>query len=845
MASTQDRGPGDDGLLDADLDVLSVGAKVGRYLVVERLGAGAMGVVYAAYDPKLDRKIALKLLRPQHGSGDHARRTARLEREAQAIAKLSHPNVISIFDVGVHEGQVFMAMEYLAGGTLWQWVNAKKRPWREIVKMFIEVGHGLAAAHEEGLVHRDFKPDNVLLDKGGKPKVVDFGLVWSKSAGDLSSSGSGETDATTGDESPTLSQAQTAAALTRTGALAGTPAYMAPEQFLGRPVDARTDQFAFCVALFEALYGERPFAGETVLTLADAVTNGRIRAIAKNNDVPGWVRACVLQGLRVGPTRDPDRRFPSMNALLVALATDPRVRVRRTVAAVAVLACFGVTAVAVRRVSGSQAQMCRGGAERLAGIWEPHGVPSARKDEIHRAFAATGRSYAEQAFTSVSGLLDQYTGRWLGMYAETCEATHLRGDQSAEVMDLRMGCLQERLVSVRALVDVFKAADGTVVENAVSAAGSLPQLDRCADVTLLRAVVKPPNDESTRRRVEELRGEVARLDALRDAGHCADARALADGLVNRIKQTAYLPLFADTLNSAALIGDECGSTTVDIQRFREAYTAGLAAHHDEAAARAAIILSGTLFDRLGQHETGRDWLEIARAMMARIGGHPRLESWLLTVEGAILSAEGDGKTAAELYEKAGAIIEKLLGKDHPDFLRLLGNKGTALLVARRYDESLAASTAALNGGARVLGPGHPLVAMWSNNLGEVLNALHRYAEAHAAFRRALEVWRESAADPSFRAYGLVGEGLAFLGERKPHQAVAPLSEALRIRVEKQVDPEHMGEVRFALARALWFQPSEREKARALALKARADYGQVKSAGPILATIDNWLRASSN
>ena len=150
---------------------------VGRYLVVERLGAGAMGVVYAAYDPELDRKIALKLLRPQQGEGDQARRQARLVREAKAIAKLSHPNVVGIFDVGVHDGQVFMAMEYLAGGTLRDWMAAKKRPWREIVKMFIEVGHGLAGAHAEGLIHRDFKPDNVLLDKNGVPKVVDFGLV--------------------------------------------------------------------------------------------------------------------------------------------------------------------------------------------------------------------------------------------------------------------------------------------------------------------------------------------------------------------------------------------------------------------------------------------------------------------------------------------------------------------------------------------------------------------------------------------------------------------------------------------------------------------------------------------
>jgi serine/threonine-protein kinase len=534
-----------------------------------------------------------------------------------------------------------------------------------------------------------------------------------------------------------------------------------------------------------------------------------------------------------------------MSALLAALETDPRVRVRRTVAAVAVLACLGVTVVAVRRVAGSQAAMCQGGVQRLAGIWEPHGSASARKDEIHRAFAATGRSYAQQAFTGVVKLLDQYSDRWLGMYAETCQATQLRGDQSAEVMDLRMGCLQERLVSVRALVDVFTKADGTVVENAVSAAGSLPQLDRCADVTLLRAVVKPPQDESMRRRVEELRGEVARLDALRDAGHCAEARTLADGLLTRVRKTAYLPLLADTLNSAAYLGDACGDSTQAVPRYREAYGVGLAAHHDEAAARAATIVSGVLFDRLGHHEEGRQWLEIARAMIARIGGNPLLESWLLTSEAAILDADRGGNSGAETNEKARIIKEKLLGKDHPDALRSLGNKGTSLLVAGRYHESLAASTAAADGWARVVGPSHPMLAICSNNIGEALNGLHRYAEARAAFGRALDIWHESGADPFLRAYGLFGEGLALLGEGKPDQAVAPLSEALRIRLEKQAAPERMGEVRFALARALWFQPAERERARALALKARADYAQVTTARPTLAAIDAWLRAPSS
>ena len=314
---------------------LAKGTSIGRYRVLERLGAGAMGVVYAAYDPKLDRKIAIKLLRPDDSKGDQARRQERLVREAKAIARLSHPNVVSVFDVGVHDGQVFLAMEHLSGGTLRDWVNAQKRSWREVVKMFIDVGHGLGAAHAEGLIHRDFKPDNALLDKRGKPKVVDFGLVrLTGTALDAPAAGSGDDAAAAADALASISGvAISLTALTRTGSITGTPAYMAPEQFLGRPIDARTDQFAFGVALYEALYGERPFEGETVTELAGSVTKGRMRPIPTSADVPAWVRACVVRALQF----EPGDRYPGFDELLSVLASDPIARSRRLLTAAASL----------------------------------------------------------------------------------------------------------------------------------------------------------------------------------------------------------------------------------------------------------------------------------------------------------------------------------------------------------------------------------------------------------------------------------------------------------------------------------------------------------------------------
>jgi formylglycine-generating enzyme required for sulfatase activity len=347
--STQESGDGAPGVADDEFDVLARGATIGRYLVLERIGAGAMGVVYAAYDPELDRKIALKLLRPQGQATDLSRRQARMVREAKAIAKLSHPNVVGIFDVGVHEGQVFMAMEHLAGGTLRDWSAAKKRSWRETVQLFIAIGRGLAGAHAEGLVHRDFKPDNVLLDKNGVPKVVDFGLVrLAASAVELSSSGAFQREKDdAAAPATTVSEPGDAGSLTRTGALTGTPAYMASEQFRSEAVDARTDQFAFCVTLYEALYGERPFAGDNILALADSVLRGRVREAPKESQVPGWVRRVVLRGLEANP----DRRLAGMDDLIAVLADDPAVARRRRLVAIGVAALLVGTVVTARQIS--------------------------------------------------------------------------------------------------------------------------------------------------------------------------------------------------------------------------------------------------------------------------------------------------------------------------------------------------------------------------------------------------------------------------------------------------------------------------------------------------------------
>ncbi len=302
--------------------VPQAGDILGRYVVIGGVGAGSMGVVLAAYDPELDRKVALKLLRPRERSSPeaHARLRARLGKEARALAKVSHPNLISVFDVGEHGMQVFLAMEFMGGGTLGDWLRKEPRSRSNIVKTFIEIGHGLAAAHAQGITHRDFKPENVLFDTSGRPKVADFGLARllrhpDESADDvvaaLDVSGSFDGSLDT--------------AMSRPDAVAGTPAYMAPEQFTRDKIDPRTDQFAFCVALYQALYGERPFAGDDVLAIASSVMTGAIRSAPRDTKVPVWLRRTITRGL----ARDPDARFPSMGALVEALARDPVATLRR------------------------------------------------------------------------------------------------------------------------------------------------------------------------------------------------------------------------------------------------------------------------------------------------------------------------------------------------------------------------------------------------------------------------------------------------------------------------------------------------------------------------------------
>jgi tetratricopeptide (TPR) repeat protein len=811
----------------AQQTTLGRGASVGRYLLLDRVGRGGMGEVYAAYDPELDRKVAVKVL---HEGAEHSekadRARARLLREAKAIARLSHPNVVVVHDAGTIGERVFIAMEYVEGSTIADWLREAPRAWREIRDAFVAAGRGLEAAHRAGIVHRDFKPQNVMTSAGGAVRVMDFGLANEAGGGPAA-----RFDAV-GIGAATL-------ALTRTESMVGTPAYMAPEQFRGERADARSDQFSFCVTAYEALYGERPFPSESFPALMEAVIAGRVREPAQKSGVPAWLRKVVLRGLRP----DPKERWPSMTDLLAALGRDPQRRRRQALVAALVAALLlGGGAVAQRVLDRSDGALCLEGSAKLAELWDPPAGPgargSSRREAARVAFAATGLSFAADTWARVSAALDRYAGRWTSAHAEACQATHVRREQSLEVLDLRMDCLNRGLDGLRALTDLFGKADREVVMSAVRATTELPDLARCDDVSDLRAVLPPPRDAQTRARVDALRARVAELKVLVDTGKQTEVIARGEALLAELRALGYDPL---TSQAAFLVGyshHAMGEAAgVAKSHLEEAALRALASRDDEGAVDAVGALAGTEMDEGERADDAERWLRIGEAILTRLGpGHDRARAWLEQSRGVIRYHQGRLAEGIAAFSTAAALKERARGRDHVDVAISLNALSVLLVEAGDLPRALATSERALAIATAAFGEGSPGLGEYLNNHGEVLNAAGRPAEALALFRRAMEAWEALGPGNQFQGHPLTGIGQALLREGKAAEAIAPLERALELRVSTNETHLRLGETRFALAKALWDGGGDRARARALALAARADQPRPERR----AEVDRWL-----
>ncbi|MBL4688580.1 MAG: serine/threonine protein kinase, partial [Nannocystaceae bacterium] len=429
----------------------SKGTSVGRYIVLREVGRGAMGAVFVAIDPKLDRRVALKLLLDDTHCPTA---TARMIREAQSLASLNHPNVVTVYDAGEHDEHVFIAMEFVEGKTLRQWQGRELRPWRDVLAAYQQAAMGLAAAHAHGVTHRDFKPDNAMIDAEGRVRVMDFGLARRGEA-------EGDSDATTsGEREPS--------ALTQTGSIMGTPAYMSPEQFRNGEVGPASDQFSLCVALYEALVGERPFQAETLADLTAAVTRGEVHDIPRGVRAPGWLLQVVRKGLSVAP----EDRHASMDALLAAFGRGLGTRRRWALLA-------GVTALGALSVTGALrpgvADPCREAAEEIRGRWTTD-----RIDALQAAFENTGHADASDSWMRVERRVDGFIDDWVQESDHLCGAW--RDTLTPALLGVRQRCLTVQQGHLDALLQAFTDPTAETVAFASAAAAGLPGPAECAQL---------------------------------------------------------------------------------------------------------------------------------------------------------------------------------------------------------------------------------------------------------------------------------------------------------------------------------------------------------------------------
>ncbi len=701
---------------------LTPGARVGRYHILEVIGEGGMGVVYAAYDADLDRKVALKVLHERGPTDGRAQR--RLLREAQAMARLSHPNVITVHEAGQAETRVFISMEFLDGGTLSRWLTTKEPALDRILAMFRDVGRGLAAAHAVGLVHRDVKPDNVLIGSDQRPRVTDFGLAR-LSEDDLSGVSDSRSDFTDPDNVPPLvRRLPLDATLTRTGALVGTPAYMAPEQFRREPTTPACDQFSFFVALHEALWGSRPFTGRTLSELAQNVMSQNVTEPTRDVSVPRWLRNVVWRGLSL----EPEDRWPSMDVVVERLRAGPRRARRRLIVAGGMgLLLAGAGSLASGQLA-STPDPCDRGEQVMDEIWPPN-----MRIEVQRALAQGSTAYAEDTANLAVQRIDDYAAQWTTSHRDACEDYH-RGEQSDEALDLRGACLDQRRRELTALVDVLTTIDPDVRRHAIEAIDELQPVAPCEDVKALRARVPPPDDPSIRMQVDRIENDLVNVRARLHAGQYERGLVLSQEVSEAARLTGYGPLIARAQRVRASLYLRLGQDENALARLREAWQHALGAGDDALASECAVELVQILGHTLQRFDEADVRIEDARAMIDRVrrfdqAHAERLDGELDFSRGQVALRHNHLDEALSLFRRAQRVVERNEGADSLRMAVLLNSTASALLPQGNWKEALSHYRRVLEIRTKHLGASHPETALTHNNVGLALKQLHRLEEA--------------------------------------------------------------------------------------------------------------------
>ncbi|WNG50859.1 tetratricopeptide repeat protein [Archangium minus] len=783
--------------------LLAPGSSVSRYVVRERLGSGAMGVVYSADDPELGRRVALKVLRPE---GHHREELQqRLLREAQSLARLSHPNVVTLYDVGTYDDGIFLAMELVDGSTLAEWMK-HPRPWRDVLRVFLDAGRGLAAAHAAGLVHRDFKPANVLLGRDGRVYVTDFGIARLFH----------QEDGPSPQVSPEAPATPTSP-LTRTGSVLGTPAYLAPELLRGQRADARSDEFSFCVALYEALFGLRPFQGDTLRELADAIQQGRVTPPEHEVKVPSWVRRAVLRGL----SANPDERFPSMEPLLSAL-NPPRRMLMRVVAAATAAGVLG--ALAAYGVTQRREVRCEQEVEKLAAAWSP-----SRRERVRAAFLATGAPYAASAWERVSATLDAYTTQWRTLRTEACLAAG-RATSDGTAWQTA-ACLDTRLWQLAATTEGFEKADALTVQNAPQLTASLEGLAACRDSPGLSGRPQPP--DNLRPQVDAARHKLAQARAHYVARRYPDALAVTSALLEEIKGLDYKPLAAEVLLTHAEALGGVNKPKEAEEFLYQALWAAEAGRDDETEARSWLELIWVVGEELSRPVDAEKLVRHAQASVERLG-HERFPDITTELHLRLSSLRELQGKLAEAEEEARQGLEFSRRRNDPDSLlrtaNLLHQLGRIRFGQRRYEEALESHLQALEERKRVLGPDNPALVTSYNRVATAYSMMGRRIEAVDIWRKALAL-QETTPDPK-------NTGLATLllnlsqnesVEGRPEEALSMIERA-RTLFEKARGPNHFTVVQALTAQAM-VSDEIGQNDKALALTTEALERTRRSLGP--------------
>lgn len=710
---------------------LARGFLVDRYVILGFRGAGAMGTVYEAYDPELDRRIALKVLSRGENLIDE------MVREARALARVSHPNVVAVHDVGQFvpdpetEGErVFIAMEFVDGVELDIWLEQDHRPWSEVRRVFLAAGRGLAAAHEAGLVHRDFKPSNVLVGDWGVT-VVDFGLAVPNAEG--------EDAATIG---------------------AGTPHYMAPEVLSGARPDARADVYSFCVALYEAVYRTSPFTGGEREGLSIAKRRPpRVPRVGAPREVYGL--------LARGLAPDPDQRIPSMTALLDELDSKPRLRrYAGLIALVSVLAL-----VLWQQLAASTPEL--EARRRVGEVWSPE---ARERLTLHTRDAGEGEAHAERVAT----LLDAYAASWVSTYVDI-QRTPLA--PSTNSRDARLLCLNERLAAFRAQIAVLTSGHEVAPVRAIDAVLRLPSIALCSDVPSTRTIADAPTDPLILSRVADLEQSLLEIDALERAGLWAQGLDAARKSHAMALELDHEPTLARALLRFGLLEERNGHFDGAEAALLDAAALAERLGDDDTAALAGAEVFWVIGYRARRTGEALLWARHVRALIERPGhdpsNHARFLGYLaivLEMAGRFAEAEqafvaalsvnaaSQGQSPlldalhrsglAGLHAQRGAVleaqdglrraieeIEHWYGPHHPELTGPLVSLGAVYYRLGAFEDAERALDRAATLVERTLSADHADMGMIQNNLGMVHQRRQNWVEARGHLERALAIYR--------------------------------------------------------------------------------------------------------